>query len=159
MLDLDLDLGLCHPAHVRIRVRMRLRVVPKRTEPAEPAELRVLVERLEERRVHVDRHVHVHSHADSHPVVVEGRVAPVLMLLMRLGVVGVVDRRLGGALARRVCGVRGGAVTVARGARWRCRGVRLAREVGHPTVRHRVRVRRVRMRELDGRVAHRRRVE
>lgn len=115
---LDLDLRLRHPAQVRVRVRVRVRMVP---EPGEPAELRVLVERLEERRVHVDRHVHVHSHA--HPVV-EGRVALVLMLLMRLSAVGV-DRRLGRALARGVCGVRGGAV--ARGAcrRGGCGGVRL----------------------------------
>lgn len=84
--------------------------------PGEPAELRVLVERLEERRVHVDRDVHVHVHAHAHPVV-EGRVALVLMLMMRLSAVGIVDRRLGRALARRVCGVRGGAV--ARGARRR----------------------------------------
>lgn len=102
---LDLDLRLRHPAHVRVRVRMVCK-------PGEPAELRVLVERLEERRVHVDRHVHVHAHAHAHPVV-EGRVALVLMLLMRLSAVGV-DRRLGRALARGVCGVRGGAV--ARGA-------------------------------------------
>lgn len=98
---LDLRLGLRHPAQVRIRVR----VVP---EPGEPAELRVLVERLEERRVHVDRDVHVHVHSHAHPVV-EGRVTVVLMLLMRLSAVGV-DRRLGRALARGVCGVRGGAV-------------------------------------------------
>lgn len=111
---LDLRLGLRHPAQVRVRMRVCVRVVP---EPGEPAELRVLVERLEERRVHVDRDVHVHVHAHAHPVV-EGRVALVLMwlLLMRLSAVGV-DRRLGRALARGVCGVRGGAV--ARGARRR----------------------------------------